>query len=166
MADKDLLIREEVEFNGVFSFDEAYAYAFNWFRDESYGLVEDRYSEKVTSGGRDIKFEWSATKRKSDYFKVELNVKVEVLGLTDVEVEADGKKKKSNKGKFKFAIKGFLVKDPDSKWDETPWYQFLRNTYNKYIIPGRIDKMEDSVFDDVQDCKEKMKLFFEISGKR
>ncbi|MEK6856165.1 MAG: hypothetical protein AABX66_03350 [Nanoarchaeota archaeon] len=166
MADKDLLINEKVEFNGVFSFEEAYAYAFNWFKDEGFGLIEERYSEKVTASGRDIKFEWSAKKGSSDYFDIDLKVKVEVEGLSDVEVEIEGKKKKSNKGKIAFGIKGVLVKDPSSAWDESPFYKFLRDVYNKYIIPGRIDSMEDRVKDDVRDFKEKMKIFFEISGKR
>jgi len=166
MADKDLLIGEKVDFNGVFNFEEAYAYAFNWFRDEGYGLVEEKYSEKVTANGRDIRFEWSASKTISDYFKIEMKVKVEVEGLTDVEVEIEGKKKKSNKGKISFGIKGVLTKDIGSKWDVSVFYQFLRDVYNKYIIPSRVDKIEDRVRDDVQDFKEKMKVFFEISGKR
>ena len=166
MADKDLLINEKVEFSGVFNFEEAYAYAFNWFKDEGYGLIEEKYKEKVGGSGRDIEFEWSASKGVSDYFKVEIKVKVRVDGLTDVEVEMDGKKKKSNKGRMDIGIKGILVKDPESKWDESPWYKFLRDVYSKYIIPSRIDAMEDRVKDGVKEFKEKMKLFFEISGKR
>lgn len=166
MAEKDLLINEKVEFNGVFDFEEAYAYAFEWFKEEEYGLIEEKYKEKVVGNGRDIEFEWSATKRISDYFKIEIKTKVRVDGLTDVEVEAEGKKKKSNKGRIEIGIKGVLIKDPDSKWDSTPFYKFLRDIYSKYIIPGRIDQMEDRVKDDVRDFKEKMKLFFEISGKR
>lgn len=166
MADKDLLISEKVEFSGVFSFEDAYSYAFDWFREEGYGLIEEKYKEKVTANGRDIEFEWAATKQLSDYFQINIKVKTRVSDLSDVEVESEGRKKKSNKGRIEIGVKGILVKDPESKWDESPLYKFLREVYNKYIIPGRIDSMEDRAKDDVRDFKEQMKLFFEISGKR
>ena len=54
--------------------------------------------------------------------------------LTDVEVEIDGKKKKMNKGKAGLEIKGILTRDPDSKWDTSAFYSFIRDIYNKYII--------------------------------
>ncbi|MBI3334074.1 hypothetical protein HYZ97_01175, partial [Candidatus Pacearchaeota archaeon] len=151
---------------GVFSFEDAYAYAFSWFKDESYGLIEEKYSEKVSGTARDINFEWKGSKQLSDYFKIEISFKTEVVGLTDVEVEIDGKKKKSNKGKIMIDIKGALVRDPDSKWDVSPFYRFIRDLYNKYIIPGRGEAMEGLVMSDVQNLKEKLKLFFELSGKR
>ena len=66
-----------------------------------------------------------------------MKVEFEVKELVDVEVEIDGKKKKMNKGKVSVDIKGDLVKDPESKWDVTPFYRFLRDLYGKYIIPGR-----------------------------
>lgn len=166
MAEKDLVIKEKLEHSGVFNFEEAYAYAFRWFKDESYGLVEDKYSEKVSGNARDIKLEWKATKQISDYFKIDIGIKMEVEGLTDVEVEIDGKKRKSNKGKISIELKGVLVRDPESKWDVSPFYRFMRDVYNKYIVPRRADEMEDRVKDDVRDFKENMKLFFELSGKR
>ena len=64
------------------------------------------------------------------------------------------------------SIKGVLVRDPDSAWDAKPFYKFIRDVYNKYIIPGRVDVMEDKVRSDVKDFKEQIKAFLELSGKR
>jgi hypothetical protein len=102
----------------------------------------------------------------SDYFRIEHEIKFEIKGMVEVEVEIEGKKKKMNKGTIDIEIKGILIKDPESKWDKTPFFRFLREVYNKYIIPGRVDKLEDKVRDDVKDYKESLKAFLELTGKR
>ena len=166
MGVKDIIIKEKLEDSGIFSFDEVYSYAYTWFKDEGFGLVEEKYNEKVSGNTREIKFDWVASKGLSDYFKEEIKISVEVEGLTDVEVEIDGKKKKSNKGKIKFDIKGTLISDPNSKWDSTPMYTFMRDIYSKYIIAGRTGAMEGKVQGDVVDFKENMKVFLDLIGQR
>ena len=166
MADKDVIIQEKVEKTGIFSFKDAYAYAFDWFKEEDYGLVEEKYQEKVAGSEREIAIVWKATKKVGDYFKVEMGVEYEVSNLVDVEVEIDGKKQKSNKGRIVMKIKGVLIKDPDSDWDSSPFNKFIRGIYDKYIIKKTIGNMEDKVSGDVQGFKEHMKTFFELTGKQ
>ena len=166
MAEKEQLTQEKFEYSGIFDFKAFYSYAHSWFIEENYGVVEEKYSEKVSGNSRDILIEWLASKKLSDYFKIEIKIKYEITGLTDVEVEIDGQRKKMNKGKVKGDIKGLIIKDPDSKWDSAPLYRFMRDTYNKYIIPGRINAIEDRIRNDVRTFKEEIKAFLEMSGKR
>ncbi len=166
MAEKDMVIKEKVESSGLFNFSSFYSFAHTWFRDENYGVMEERYIEKVSGSSRDLLIEWVATKFLSDYFKIEQKIKFEVKGLTEVEVEIDGQRKKMNKGSVMVEVKGTLVMDHLSKWDINPTYKFMRSIYNKYIIPTRIDNMQDKVRGDVRDFKEQLKAFLELSGKR
>jgi hypothetical protein len=166
MAEKDQLIKEKLEHVGLFNFDDLYSYAYSWFKEESFGVTEEKYSETHTGSGKNVTVEWKCAKGMSDYFKIEIGVKMEMQGLIDVEVEQEGKKKKTNKGRASIEIKGTLVQDPSSKWDETPTYKFMRELYMKYIIPGRVDTMEDLTKGAVRDFKEKLKVFLESSGRR
>lgn len=166
MAERDLIIRERVDHSGIFDFKAFYNYAHSWFKEEGYGVVEDKYSEKVSGNARDIVITWIISKKLSNYFKVEMKVEFEISGLTDVEVEIDGQKKKMNRGKVKGDIKAALTKDPDSKWDVNALYRFMRDIYNKYVIPGRIESMQDHVREDVITFKEELKAFLELSGRR
>ncbi len=166
MAEKEQIIQEKLDYSGIFDFKSFYSYAHSWFIEENYGVVEEKYSEKVSGNSRDILIEWMASKRLSDYFKIEIKIKFEIKDLTDVEVEIDGQRKKMNKGKVKGDIKGLIVKDPDSKWDSTPFSRFMRDTYNKYIIPGRIRSIEGIIGHAVTSFKEELKSFLEISGRR
>ena len=129
-------------------------------------MTEEKYNEKVSGNSKDVAVEWKCKKQISDYFVVEVAVKFEARGLTDVEVEIDGKKRKTNKGVIVTEIKGALIKDPSSTWEAKPSYLFLRELYNKYIVPGRIDTMEDKTKDDVRGFKEHLKHFLESTGRR
>ena len=166
MAEKELVIKEKLEHSGIFDFKGFYSFAHAWFKDELYGVVEKTYSEKVSGNARDIEFEWTVTKKLSDYFKTEMKVEAKIKELTDVEVEIDGQKKRMNKGKVSFEIDAALMIDPESKWDVNPFYRFLRDIYSKYVIPKRVDNMKNVIFKDVTTCKEEIKAFLELSGRR
>ena len=86
--------------------------------------------------------------------------------MTDVEVEIDKQRKKMNKGKIEMKINGVIVKDPESKWDKTAFYRFLRDVYNKYVIPGRVENIESKIRKTVIDFKEEIKAFLELTGRR
>jgi len=166
MTDKDLILKEKVAHSGLFDFAGFYSFAHSWFREENYGVNEEKYSEKIKGNSKDIVIEWKATKNLSDYFKIEQNITFEIRKLTDVEVEIDGEKKKMNRGEVEVTIKGVLVRDPDSKWESTPWLRFLRDVYNKYIIPSRVESMELKVKGDVQTFKDELKAYLDLTGKR
>jgi hypothetical protein len=166
MAEKEQIIKEKLEHSGVWSFSGFYSFAHSWLKDESYGVVEEKYSEKVVGGAREISFDWKASKDLSDYFKIELGIKFDIKDLVEVEIEIDGKKKKSNKGKVSIEIKGLIVKDPNSSWESSNTQRFFRDVYNRFIIPGRVDKFAGIAFSDVQKFKEELKAYLELSGKR
>lgn len=166
MAEKEEILKEKVTHSGVFSFPDFYKYAHTWLKDEDYGVSEEKYSEKVSGNTRDIAIEWKVTKQISDYLKTGWKVEFDVEGLTDVEVEIDGKKKKMNKGKVTLEIKAAIFKDPESKWESSPFNRFIRGVYNKYIIPKRLEDVQDRIISDVQDFKEELKAFLELTGKR
>lgn len=167
MADKDLVLKEKVEGSGLFDFPALYKFAYSWLREqEGYGVVEEKYAENITGGSRNIDIEWTATKGFGDYFKIQIKLKWEVKGMSEVEVEVDKVKKKMNKGKVTIEFKGELVRDPESKWETTPFYRFLRETYNKYIIPSKIDDMRLKVMSEVRTLKDEIKALLDLSGKR
>jgi len=166
MADRDLVIKEKVEHTGLFSFKDFYAFAHNWFKEERYGVDEEKYVEKVKGNKRDINIEWKVTKEVSDYFKIEYRVKFKIIGLTEVEVEIDGEKKQMNQGNVEVEIKGALIRDPQSKYDTSAFNRFIREIYNKYIIPSRIDQNKDLIKDDTVKFKDELKAFLELSGRR
>ncbi|MFH1289781.1 MAG: hypothetical protein ABIH92_00055 [Nanoarchaeota archaeon] len=166
MADKDQILKEKMEHIGLFDFKGFYSFAHAWFKEDKYGVTEEKYSEKTSGNSRDILIEWRATKDLSDYFKFEFKIRFEIEGMTEVEVEIDGQKKTANKGKIKTEITGTLISDKDSKWDTSPFARFSRDLYNKYIIPSRMEDMKDLLRSKVQTFKDELKAFLDLIGRR
>ena len=108
MSEKDLVVAEKLEQEGLFDFKAFYQFCHSWFRDELYGVDELEYKEKVKDTSREIKFKWMATKDISDYFRNTIEMECLVKDVVDVEVEIDGKKKAMNKGKIEVKFKGAM----------------------------------------------------------
>lgn len=167
MAEKDVIIKEKLKYTGYGDFKDIYNYAHDWLKGELYSVTEDNYGEKIKGNSKELDIAWKASKKLTDYFKVEMDVKWKVLGMEDVEVEIDGKKKKMNKfAEIKIELKGSLVRDHSNQWNKSATTKFFKEIYNKYVIPSRTTQMEDKIEDDVKNLKDEIKAFLELSGKR
>lgn len=167
MVEKDTVVKEKLKYAGLIDLEQAYKFAYEWLKKEDLNVVEDVYTEKLKSNGKEIEIEWTASKKLTDYFKVTLKLKWRILGMTDVEVEVEGKKKKMNKVvDLSIELKGLLEKDYSGKWEGSAFNKFIKEVYNKYVIPQRTDQKESYVQDLVQDFKEEMKAFLELTGRK
>ncbi len=166
MADRENVVKEKIDHSGIFDFKAVYSFAHSWLKDEDYGVVEDKYSEKISGNSRDIGIEWSVKKEINEYLRMDWAIEFEVKGLTDVEVEIDGERKRMNKGKISITIKSAIVTDAENKWEANPFYKMLRDFYDKFIIPHRIKKTKDKIEEDVKSFKEEIKALLELSGRR
>tara|TARA_Y100000034_G_scaffold134864_1_gene204599 strand:+ start:5364 stop:5864 length:501 start_codon:yes stop_codon:yes gene_type:complete len=166
MAEKDVIIKEKMKYSGFGNFKEIYQYAHDWLKGEEFQIAEDKYDEKVTGDSKDLEIVWKVSKKLTDYFKMELKIKFKVIGMTDVEVQIDGKKKKMNEFRFfEVHLSGILVKDYQSQW-KTPSFRFLKELYDKFIIPKRTETMEEKVEKITIDFKDEIKAILELTGKR
>lgn len=167
MAEKDIIIKEKIKYSGYGDFGNTYKYAHDWWKNEQYNVTEENYTEKVKGSAKEIEIAWKASKKITDYFKVDVDMKWRILGMEDVEVEVDGKKKKMNKFvELGIEIKGTLVKDYTNVWNKSAITKFFKEIYNKFVIPTRTDQMKDKVETDVQNFKEEMKALLELTGKK
>jgi len=154
MAQKKLVYKETFKHTGFWKYSEVYDMMFYWFRDEGYKLKEDLYNEKILSGGKEVIAKWRAEKKISDYFKFQIQADWHILGMTDAEVEIDGKKKKTNKGEVEIVFKGNIIKDYEKRWEDNPFWKFLRSIYEQYVIRASVDEHEDDLEDDVKEVTE------------
>lgn len=167
MVEKDTIVKEKLKYAGLLDLEQTYKFTYEWLKREDLNVIEDEYSEKVKSNGKELEIKWTASKKFTDYFKVVLSLKWRILGLSDVEVEVDGKKKKMNKAAdFSMEFKGVLEKDYSNKWEGSAFNKFIKDVYNKYVIPQRTDQKEDQVRDMVQNLKEELKAFLELTGRK
>ncbi len=166
MAEKDTVFSGKIKQKGLFHFKNFYAFSYDWLTGEDYRVTEKVYSEEITGDSKVIKIEWQAKKKISDYFRFIIQVKWLILDLKDAEVVKEGKKVKMNIGTVEIKVKGVLVKDYEHKWEDHPFWKFLRGTYDRYIIKSRIEEYEDKLKEETDEFIAQCKSYLAIEGKR
>jgi len=168
MAEKDQIFSSYVSYNGIFSFPDFYKFCYQWLTEETdlAPFSEDKYAEKLIGNGKDIEIKWTGLKKVTDYFKFEVKVKFEIVGLTEVEIEQGGAKVKTNKGKIKVVVKGTLIRDYEGKFEKDAFRKFLRSIYEKWIIKSRIDQFEGKLSDDCDEFLGQTKAYLALEGKK
>jgi hypothetical protein len=166
MAEKDKIFSSKVKYEGVMDFKEFYKFCYKWLSEESELMViENKYAEKLSGDSKNIKVEWLGTRKITDYFKFQIEVKFEVLNLINVEIPQDGKKVKMNKGSVEVSIKGTLVRDYEGKFEKNSMQKFMRGIYEKWVIYSRIKEYEDKLVNDCNEFLSQAKAFLDLEGK-
>ena len=167
MAEKDKIFSSKISYDGILDFKSFYKFCYQWLAEEAgFDMVENKYAEKISGDAKNIKVEWSGGRKVTDYFKFQVDVKFEVLGLTNVEITKDNKKIKMNKGSIEVAIKGTLVRDYEGKFEKTSTQKFMRGIYEKWVIVSRIKEYEGKLVSDCNEFLGQAKAFLDLEGKK
>jgi len=163
MVEKDKIFSSKVKYEGVMDFKEFYKFCYQWLVEEAgLDVVENKYAEKISGDSKNIKVEWAGTKKVTDYFKFQIEVKFEILNLTTVEIS----KSKMNKGSVEVSVKGNLLRDYEGKFEKTASQKFMRSIYEKWVIYSRIKEYEGKLIEDCNEFLAQAKAFLDLEGKR
>lgn len=167
MVEKEEVFSSKMKYNGVFNFSDFYKFCFEWLTDETGVVVaEKKYTEKIKGTEKEVEIEWEGTAKLTDYFKKMVKVKFKIKALKKVDIERGGKKISTNEGEVEMDVKGTLIRDYEAKFEASPFYKFLRATYDKWIIPSTIEKMKDKVANDSNDFLSEAKAYLDLEGKK
>ena len=167
MAEKEKIFSGAMKYGGIFSFKDFYKFSYGWLTEETgLDISEKTYSEKLAGNAKEITVEWACSKKITDYFKFDAVIKFEVSGLTEVEITQGGNKVKSNKGVIKTAASGILVRDYDGKFEASAFKKFLRGIYEKWVIPSRLEQMEDMISGKLNEFLEQAKAYLDLEGRK
>jgi len=166
MAEKDKVLAEKVKHSGIFSFSELYEYLYDWFSDESYKIREKKYTEKIMGDTKTIEIEWENERKISDYFKFQIKLAWLITGLKKIEVKKEDQKVTMNSGTVEIKFSAMIIKDYESRWENQPFWKFLRGVYDRYIIRTRIDYYEDRVEDDLREIVAQTKAFLALESRK
>lgn len=167
MAEKDTIFSSKIKYGGIFLLSDFYNFCYDWLKEETgLDISEDKYTEKLSGDSKNIKIKWTGTRKVTDYFKFEVVVEFDIVGLTNVEINQDNKKIKTNKGSVEVKIKGTLIRDYQGKFETTAFKKFLRSIYEKWVITSRIDQFEEKLVKDCDEFLSQAKAYLDLEGKR
>lgn len=165
MVEQDTVFSSKVKQTGIFSFKDFYSFVYDWLRDEGYDILEKKYGEKVLGEAKQLEIVWEAEKAISDYFKFMIKVDWAIRGMKSVEVQREDKKIKMDSGEVELKIKGILKKDYENRWENNPFWKFLRGVYEKYIIKSRVEDYSIKLVQETNEFIAQCKSFLAISGQ-
>ncbi len=167
MAEKEQVFSSKIKYDGLLDFSEFYKFCYQWLTEErGFDLAETAYKEKIKGDSKEIDIEWKGSSKVTDYFKFEIKVEFQVLGLKDVEIVKEGAKIKMNKGGVGIKIKGTLIRDYQGKFEINASKKFMRSIYEKWVIPSRIEEYEGKLVGICDEFLSQAKAFLDLSGKR
>ena len=93
-----------------------------------------------------------------------INLSVEKIGGQDVMI--NGIKVSTNKGSVEMKIAGTLSRDYKGKFETTAFRKFLREIYEKWIIPSRIDEFQGKIAMECDEFLSQAKAYLDLEGKK
>ena len=167
MVEKDKIFSSKIKYGGIFPFSDFYKFCYEWLTtEEGFDLSEDKYTEKIKGDAKDVKYEWTATKKATDYIKFEIKINVEIIALKKVEVVQNNQKIKTNDGSIEIKVKGTMLRDYEGKFESSAFQKFLRSIYEKWIITSTIDQFEEKLVGTCDDFLSQAKAYLALEGKK
>ena len=167
MAEKETIFSSKIKSTGIFSFKDFYKFCYSWLKDElGFEIMEDKYTEKIDGASKKIEVKWTCKKKLTDYFRFDAEIEMKVENLKEIEVNQGGAKIKTNQGAVEMSIKGILVRDYNGKFETTAFNKFLRNIYEKWVIPATIDQYQAKIASDSDMFLNQAKAYLDLEGKK
>ena len=166
MSEKDAIFKGKIKTRGLYDFKDFYEFLYDYLMDENYDVFERKYVEKVSGDSKDVEIKWECMKEISDYFRFEIVLDWLILGMKKVKIKREDREITMDTGLLEVKFKALLVKDYENRWENHPFWKFLRGIYDRYLVEGRIKLYGRKLFEDVNDLTEQIKSYLTIEGMK
>lgn len=167
MVEKETVFSSTIKYVGVLSFKDFYKFCYEWITEEiGADVSETKYEEKLKGDAKEINVEWEGEKKITDYFRFDMKIKFEIIGLKEVEITQGGKKIKTNEGSVKISAKGIIIRDYEGKFEMSASKKFMRSVYEKWVIPSRIDEYKGKIAGECDEFLSQAKAYLDLEGKK
>ena len=163
MVERHLIVdRMKFSYEGLFNSAELYNVISSWFFEKGWDWYEKLNQEQVTSKGKQIRIVFEPWKNISDYYKLVILIKLNLLDVKEVEIEKEGEKLRLNHGAVRMTYDGYVISDRNNEWTKKPFTWFLSFIIEKYFFRNHFQKAEDWVKSDVDDLHHKVKNYLNV----
>ncbi len=160
MPERTLVIDHlKFSYEGLFNAAELYNIISTFFYEKGYDWYEKSNYEQVTPSGKQMHIIIQPWKNVSDYYKLQVQIKLIMTDIKEVEVEHQGQELKLNQGLVRITFDGYVFSDRKGKWGDKPWKWLFVILTNKYFFREHLEKFETWVKSDIEDLQSKIKTY-------
>ncbi len=163
MAERHLIIDHlKFSYEGLFSVSELYSLIVSFFFEKGWDWVEKMNEEQITPQGKQIRLVLEPYKGVTDYHKLIIKMKVNMIDVKEVEVEKKGKKLKLDHGVVRITFDGYVLSDRHGVWEGKPFFWFLSFILEKYFYRRHFASTQNWLEGDVEDLHQKIKNYLNV----
>ena len=160
MPERYLIVdRLKLSYEGLFNADELYSLISQFFYEKGWDWYEKMNQTVVTPSGKHIRMVFEPWKNVSDYHKLAVAIKLNIVDLKGLEVQHEGKSIRTNQGIVRMIFDGYVISDRKGKWAHKPLYWFMGILFEKYFFRHHYQKAEAWIKSDVEDLHQKIKSY-------
>ncbi|MBI2112651.1 hypothetical protein HYT52_03905 [Candidatus Woesearchaeota archaeon] len=163
MSEKFLVIDHlKISYTGLFNAAELYNLISSWFFGKGWDWHEKVNMERITPDGKQIHQIFWPWKSVSNFYKIIMHIRVNMIDVKDVEVEKDGKKIRVNQGEVHITIDGYVLADRNDYWTDKPFTWWFTVMAQKYFFKSHYQKIETWIKGDVEDLNSRIKRYLNM----
>jgi len=160
MTERHLVIDHlKFSYEGLFNASELYALVSSFFFEKGYDWYEKVNEEQITPSGKQIHLVLSPWKNVSEYYKLNIMVKINMIDLKEVEIEQEGQSLRLSQGLVRMTFDAYVFSDRKEKWAGSTFKWFMMIVLEKYFFRNHLEKFETWVKSDVEDLLHKIKTY-------
>jgi hypothetical protein len=163
MAERRLVVDHmKLSYEGLFNIHELFTLIDHWFREKGFDKREVRNQEHIRPDGKYIEVELQPWKKITDYARHVIKVNMVMLRVKEVIVEQGGRRYKMQNGKINMTFDGYLDTDYEDRWEQKPFYFFLRTLFDKFVYRTYSAEFEDLLVENVTQLIQAIKSFLNL----
>lgn len=160
MPERHLVIDHlKFSYEGLFNAGELYSLISSFFFEKGYDWYEKVNEEQITPNGKQVHLILSPWKNVSDYYKLNIVIKLNITDLKEVEIEQEGQALKMGQGVVKITFDAYVYSDRKGKWTGSTLQWFFMIVAEKYFFRNHLEKFETWARSDVEDLQHKIKTY-------
>ena len=151
---KIIVDHDKIEYSGPVDLTDLFRMIENFLWERGFDKRQDKDFEHHTQNGKFIEWQVSPWKWISDYARYIVKIRILGYDLLKAEVVHEHKKTKIDNGRIIIVIDGFVEYDLVSRWEQNPFFHFLRSLYDNFIFKVYTERFEHMLVNDINHLHE------------
>ena len=145
MTQKKLVIDAiRFTYSGMFDVNEFLKELDDWTDENGFERETKKKLEHVEADHKKMEYIFELWKNPEDWAKIVIRPRIMFNNVVEFDLERGGHKRPMQKGKVVVIIDGFVEMEMESRWQQKPFYVFIKTLYDKLVWKfwmGRWDGM-------------------------
>ena len=149
-----------LDYTGPFDANALYRHITSFLKERGFDLWTHKEFEHDTKTGKHIEWLIKPWKQISDNLRYWVKVRILIYNYDKVDAVVDRKKVKIGSGKVNIYFDGYAEMDQLNRWEQMPFFQFLRSIYLNFVFKAYTERFEQRLTYDINHLYHTVEQFF------